>query len=830
MRGIRAAVATAVAVLAVPVAASAAPPQPIDPQNWSFQDNLTWSDYKPIPGTDYSDPSIQPTVKKWRVALILVDYDDRPFTISQPAGGTVFGTPTTAAHSVPREQVPQFYADFLNKPQPLNNFQTMNRYWMENSFGKYGVELVPFGPYRMPLKAYQYHIQNFQNIAEDCPNPAFPATPNPTPCNQNFFNAARNAWRADINAEGNPWEESDFDNMFWTSAGQDESGSWQEFGEMRFTGPEAVTDEFGPKHINPLHPRGNWASTRYVPWTSWAAANNVWPSASGNSSTEAESAGMAVYAHELSHNLGIPDNYNNPFSPTPQRTASGMWDMMSRGSFNGPGGQHTRYQIPPTQGGALGAQHNLRNKRFLNFITDADILRLNRDGLAQTGLAVAEVKAREVAPNGDLAGVRVLLNGAGDTNPPCRWQTDPMCEGPWYTSATGSNVTARFNDYTMEVVQQIGSDSFLPGHGVLIGKTKNSSSSCGSYSCFVFYLDANPQDINQVDFVRADGTPIKATLGDERQTNDGAFTAGLNSGGAYERQEPGNNLHFYILDKREDEQGVLRYKVGVRHLGGSGPQTRGVQLGSPTVGSAEGYETCTFSLKNTGAAAATPDVHPQNASQYFDSDIYRLSATASGTGWEAHLKNALATAKFGETIEVPVYVVKGAGAGQVTLTATSESDPSKTMSATCAPADGNVGGTVPATLSLTMGAPASFGAFTPGLQKDYFASTTATVTSTAGDATLSVVDPSSSNTGKLVNGSFALPQTLQANAARGATAGNAYAPVGGSASPTSLFTWDGPASNDGLTVGFKQPIAANDALRTGPYAKALTFTLSTTNP
>ena len=101
--------------------------------------------------------------------------------------------------------------------------------------------------------------------------------------------------------------------MFWTSAGQDESGAWQEFGEMRFINQDTVTDAFGPKHINPLHPRGNWASTRYIPWTSWAAAANVWPSASGNSSTEAESAGMAVYAHELSHNLGIPDNYNNPF-------------------------------------------------------------------------------------------------------------------------------------------------------------------------------------------------------------------------------------------------------------------------------------------------------------------------------------------------------------------------------------------------------------------------------------------------------------------------------------------------------------------------------------
>ena len=64
------------------------------------------------------------------------------------------------------------------------------------------------------------------------------------------------------------------------------------------------------------------------------------------------------------------------------------------------------------------------------------------------------------------------------------------------------------------------------------------------------------------------------------------------------------------------------------------------------------------------------------------------------------------------------------------------------MSATCG-TDGNVGGTVPATLSLTHGrAGAASAPFTPGLQKDYFATTTANVISTAGDATLSVADPS----------------------------------------------------------------------------------------
>ncbi|HEX6657161.1 MAG TPA: M14 family metallopeptidase, partial [Ilumatobacter sp.] len=78
--------------------------------------------------------------------------------------------------------------------------------------------------------------------------------------------------------------------------------------------------------------------------------------------------------------------------------------------------------------------------------------------------------------------------------------------------------------------------------------------------------------------------------------------------------------------------------------------------------------------------------------------------------------------------------------------------------------DGGVSGTVSPTLSLSLGAAATFGAFTPGIPKDYTASTTANVISTAGDATLSVSDPSSTATGRLVNGTFSLPQALQANA------------------------------------------------------------------
>ena len=83
---------------------------------------------------------------------------------------------------------------------------------------------------------------------------------------------------------------------------------------------------------------------------------------------------------------------------------------------------------------------------------------------------------------------------------------------------------------------------------------------------------------------------------------------------------------------------------------------------------------------------------------------------------------------------------------------------------------------MPATLSLTLGTPPSFGAFTPGVAKDYSATTTATVISTAGDATLSVADPSATHR-DLVNGAFTLPSPLQANSGTFAAVGAGPRPV-----------------------------------------------------
>jgi hypothetical protein len=135
---------------------------------------------------------------------------------------------------------------------------------------------------------------------------------------------------------------------------------------------------------------------------------------------------------------------------------------------------------------------------------------------------------------------------------------------------------------------------------------------------------------------------------------------------------------------------------------------------------------------------------------------------------------------------------------------------------------------VPAQLALSLGSAPSFGSFTPGLAKTYTAAGTANVISTAGDALLSVTDPSSTAPGHLVNGAFTMPSALKASAASPAGASAAEGTVSGS--PLSLLSWVNPISNDAVAFTFKQDVGATDALRTGPYSKTLTFTLSTTTP
>ena len=131
-----------------------------------------------------------------------------------------------------------------------------------------------------------------------------------------------------------------------------------------------------------------------------------------------------------------------------------------------------------------------------------------------------------------------------------------------------------------------------------------------------------------------------------------------------------------------------------------------------------------------------------------------------------------------------------------------------------------MGGSVPPTLSLVLGGQPSFGAFTPGVARDYFATTNATVTSSAGNAALIVQDPSSFYTNRLVNGSYALANELQVKGCGGTFADDAR-----------RAEVLGRAGRGRERAGRVQAVDRRErAVAHGDLRKTLTFTLSTTQP
>ncbi|KAI1157667.1 hypothetical protein F5B18DRAFT_665807 [Nemania serpens] len=639
----------------------------LDLQDIVLPDNMTSADYVKPPGTTWSDSSKKGSERNFNIALVVVDYLDHPFVITQKPGTTPFGNPQPIVSGLSRDEVPTFYRDFLNKPSELNLDHTLHEYWMEDSGGRYGVDLTVFGAYEMPSLSYQYGIDDESGgfNPDGCPTAG--------PCAVDLRTDALGAWRAEVGDD----KADTFELVFILSAGQDESSTWQEFGEMKFQTPEDVNAAFGP----PDDSIPNWAHTRYVNWTSWASASSIWPNAGGGSSTQAESSGMGTYAHELSHLLGIGDNYNNPYSVPARRDYAGPFSMLSRGTFNGPGGPHTRWQIPAQLGSSLGSPHTMGDKLRIDLVDPSRVLMISKAALATSGLVSAELTARVVSPSAtQLMGFHIFIGT--DLSPACNTQTDPYCDGGGYHS------------YDVEIIDRMGADSFQPDHGVMISKTKNST----DRAPFQWVIDANPQDIDVVDFYRPDGTPSKLTIGDYRQLADALFHAGTRSGSEFEFVDKPNRLHFYVLSTRRDAVGVLHYTAAVRSLDGSGASKHGVKLQSGTVakdGNGYGHAkpkptdkgvTCEFELTNSGKYVAGQAAHPQDLSAYLKSDVYRLSAKVDGRGWRVELPNALAVAAYGKatTVSVAVGAAKDAkSSAVVTLTATSESDPKVSATAKC---------------------------------------------------------------------------------------------------------------------------------------------------
>jgi M6 family metalloprotease-like protein len=650
--------------------------QPIDAQDWVDEVDTTWDDYVPVRPDGWTDGSVEASDEQYRGALVLLDFTDQPFLITQEPETHVFGNPQAGHVPVAQEDVAEYMTGWLIDPEhPANGGQTLHGYWMETSHGKIGIDIEAFGPYTLPGKLHEYGLAGYAPTSGT--NSRCPAGDS---CNKNIRTHGLPLWQADAGSD----VLSEFDFVFYVTAGHTETSIWGPFGNMMFETPEDVPPEFGPPGAidGPVYNAAgneipNWSPTRYVPWTSWQAAAAHWSNASTSggvrSSTQGESSGQSVYQHEFSHLRGLPDNYNNPFADN-VRNYSGYWDMMSRGTFNGPGGTHNRWQVPNQGGSGLGPHHMVRHKRALGVYDDGDLLVLQRDDLPDQGVAVARVQQRSLPfGQGGYLGINVAF---GQTT--ANGQNLRTCAAQGFTGANsfwchGNN---NYHNYTLEVVKPVGNDSYIPGHGVLLALSRNTNSQPN-----VWVIDPNTDDIGMIDFYLADGTPVPVVRGDPRQLNDATFHAGTDSGSAYEEVDPYNRLHFYVVDTHTDSAGVLSYDLAVRHLDGAGAFERGVALGAAAkTGQEPGWlATCTFPLTNTGAAGAAP----------FDSDVYRLSATSSSDDWEVTLPNALAAVKAGETVDVGVHALRhpaddGDARTNVTLTATSETDPSRSASSTCA--------------------------------------------------------------------------------------------------------------------------------------------------
>lgn len=622
--------------------AASAVGEPVDPQNWVNPDDMTWEDFRPVPGKDWADPSHEATKKTFHGAVVMVDYPNQPFVVTQPEDSTPFGLPTAEANNLDRADVPEFYRDLLNTPNDLNRGHTINEYWMEDSSGRFGIKLTAYGPYRLPGKDYEYHLPNYGNT---CPKTAN--------CDRDFREDAKAAWEAD---QGKGVGDK-FDNIFYIGAGEDESSVWQEFGEMKFQTKEDVTDEFGPpQELKEADPTlTNWAKTRYVPWTSWQAAAAIWPNASGKTSVEAESSGRAVYAHEFSHNLGIGDNYNNPYGDPLSRTYSGIWDMLSRGTFNGPQGPHQRWGIPSTIGAQMGAHHMLRNKMELGIVDPKSVVKLTRKQLRRKGVLTTRVTAREVQGEKLTSGLNLKLTG-GD-------RSDCKEEGHTGDKAYLCD-QGGYDNYTIEVVDRMGSDSFTPDSGVLLAKTKDKDD-----APFIWVKDANPQDIDLVDFTRPDGTEAMVSLGDYRQLSDALFHAGTDSGSEYEYVDEANGLAFYVLDKHRNAAGVLSYDVAVRSLASKGIR-RGVDTDRPKLKQVGESVRITLPVRNTG----------KRGGARYGSDVYRIESKVRGQGWSVWQPHDVTAVRGGKRESVVLYATPGESSSEkanVFVTVRSESDPSK---------------------------------------------------------------------------------------------------------------------------------------------------------
>ena len=789
----------------------------IDPQSWILQEYMTWNDWTPNPVIRYEDPNdnIIPATRTISGMIILVDFPDQPMISGQQAGSELIGNPLVS--ELDKSKLGEFWCDFLNTPSADNHHVTLNGYFLENSYGDWKIELNACGPYTLSGFEFQYGFgmggNTYQNFSSQFPR---------IRANAEAYNLAK----ADGIAFFKPNEDGTdrdpvYDFVFVLHAGYDQSGGWQELGEMMFldensihtvpvgeirhpvTGeflegisgydfsgearidrilatvtdrdfdiktawpnfylfndtttqntefekaleanPTLTREEFDVQypdwvqeilitklnaakaeaHNHPTNPHYASAVTRYIPWSSWYGALGIWSGAgSANDSVpgfpsktiplsiQGESDGMGTFAHEFGHLMKLPDNYNNPYDIPRTRSYTGPYELMSRGSFGGPGGNHLRYQIPSTMGSSCPSNQVLRSKIGQGYTTPEHIIDVTYAGIKEKPI-ITEVVARNIPTDKSVLdkagneikgyrGIRItdmvdktlkdnntLSVGMDSTD--VRYEEARLGINPakWNW---GRNVN--YTGYTIEVMDRTGYDSFISDHGVMIAKTASSGSTT------IFIQDAHPTPLDLIDFIRPNGDVAMISDGDQLQLASSLFHAGLHNNPTYfkdrfpekfasgdkrkglhgnvvnEYIDSFNELHFYVLDKigNEGKYGdYLSYQIAVRSTAPDAVKVGGklsLTAGNFEPATQDRYAVQHFTLKQSKDADAV--------------DIVRIRLLGALAGNATVLNNIYAIEPDGE-IKFAVYINASDGAldqfpmPALLVVASSETDKNKAV-------------------------------------------------------------------------------------------------------------------------------------------------------
>jgi M6 family metalloprotease-like protein len=308
-------------------------------------------------------------------------------------------------------------------------------------------------------------------------------------------------------------------------------------------------------------------NTRYVSFTSWQAAIGEWShmstmahnyvdpadgqtkSRSIRYSTQGENDGMAVFAHEFGHIGGLPDNYGNPWTNANSPWTE-PWELMSRGSFAGPYGDHARWTVPGVEAGSVPVHFMQHFKNGVMEFNDADdVLTLTVEELAGRTPVVTNIVPRNIPlANSFYGGLAGYGLNKGDYYKGLKldfgtgaWQDqNPVNVNTGFTNTTTKRATGVY----VEVSGQNGYDSFAHDHGVLLSRSYTGSNPTHQL------VDSHLYDIAMLDYTLG-GVPAPYPLGHATQQADAAFKAGVSY----------TDTGYYATKYDRDGSGSLKIKT-----------------------------------------------------------------------------------------------------------------------------------------------------------------------------------------------------------------------------------------------------------------------------